>query len=534
LQAQSDAPPDARSLLMRSGDSVLMADTVRLEGTEITDISFPGNHNTITGTFVLDRAGERMRLEFSVANSKSLVLNDGENVWVYNAASHTYFHAEQAHPPMADPFGRLKYSRDPEAFHDAGILREESLPFGAVQVPCYVVHAAYDSVPGNLTARNANRTVWISKTDSRILRDLWDFTVKSGDNTVKNEISDTYTVIDSGMPTAPGTFIFTPPAGSREMTLGAPANATQNPPVAMPKIAAARAVLEHGAQPEYTPEARAAGLQGTVSLYVVLGSDGRPSSVDVIQGLGLGLDEKAIEAVRKYQYNTADREIGEVDVPFRLDPPAPWDVPGDVFSAIVPPGQKVKHREDPILTRYVVPEAAACQTTGDVELRFRIGTDGSPRDVLVARGNTGTVGDAAVKAVEGWHFTPATINGKLAEGHGEAELECRHEGMILESEKSKRPDYRVGGGISPPVLIYKAEPEYAEEARKAKLQGTVMLYVQISPGGKPTAMKVVKSLGLGLNQKALQAVKRWRFRPGMKAGQPVTVEATIEVNFKLL
>jgi TonB family protein len=139
-----------------------------------------------------------------------------------------------------------------------------------------------------------------------------------------------------------------------------------------------------------------------------------------------------------------------------------------------------------------------------------------------------------VKAVEGWHFTPATINGKPAEGHGEAELECRHEGMILESEKSKRPDYRVGGGISPPVLIYKAEPEYAEEARKAKLQGTVMLYVQISPGGKPTAMKVVKSLGLGLNQKALQAVKRWRFRPGMKAGQPVTVEATIEVNFKLL
>jgi TonB family protein len=106
--------------------------------------------------------------------------------------------------------------------------------------------------------------------------------------------------------------------------------------------------------------------------------------------------------------------------------------------------------------------------------------------------------------------------------------------MLLDSEKPKLPVYRVGNGVRPPVLIWKVEPEYSEEARKAKLQGSMMFYVQISPSGKPTAMKVVKSLGLGLDQKATEAAKRWRFTPGMKDGEPVTVEATIEVNFKLL
>jgi protein TonB len=94
--------------------------------------------------------------------------------------------------------------------------------------------------------------------------------------------------------------------------------------------------------------------------------------------------------------------------------------------------------------------------------------------------------------------------------------------------------FRVGGGVSPPVLLYKKEPEYSEEARKAKHQGTVLLYVQIDASGKATNMKVVKSLGLGLDEKAMEAVANWKFTPGKKDGKAVTVEATIEVNFRLL
>jgi periplasmic protein TonB len=94
--------------------------------------------------------------------------------------------------------------------------------------------------------------------------------------------------------------------------------------------------------------------------------------------------------------------------------------------------------------------------------------------------------------------------------------------------------YRVGGGVTSPVLMAKVEPQYSEEARKAKYQGTVLLYVEIDPSGRATNIKVQRSLGLGLDEKAIEAVKQWKFKPGYKDGKPVMVAATIEVNFRLL
>ncbi len=94
--------------------------------------------------------------------------------------------------------------------------------------------------------------------------------------------------------------------------------------------------------------------------------------------------------------------------------------------------------------------------------------------------------------------------------------------------------FRVGGGVSAPVLLFKVEPEYSEEARKAKYQGTVLLYIEVDPSGHATNIRVQRSLGLGLDEKAIEAVKKWKFRPGQKDGKPVTVAATIEVNFRLL
>ncbi len=94
--------------------------------------------------------------------------------------------------------------------------------------------------------------------------------------------------------------------------------------------------------------------------------------------------------------------------------------------------------------------------------------------------------------------------------------------------------FRVGGGVTAPALLYKVEPEYSEEARKAKYQGTVVLYVEVDTAGKARNLRVIRSLGLGLDEKAIEAVQKWKFRPGQKNGQPVVVAATIEVNFRLL
>jgi len=89
-------------------------------------------------------------------------------------------------------------------------------------------------------------------------------------------------------------------------------------------------------------------------------------------------------------------------------------------------------------------------------------------------------------------------------------------------------------GITPPVLRYKKLPEYSEEARKAKYQGTVVLNVEVDASGQATNVNVVRHLGLGLDEKAVEAVGQWRFQPGMKDGKAVTMQAQVEVNFRLL
>ncbi len=94
--------------------------------------------------------------------------------------------------------------------------------------------------------------------------------------------------------------------------------------------------------------------------------------------------------------------------------------------------------------------------------------------------------------------------------------------------------YRVGGGVTAPKLLYKTEPEYSEIARATKYQGTVTLQVEIGPDGLAHNIQVVRSLGMGLDEKAIDAVSQWHFAPGTKDGQPVTVAAAIEVNFRLL
>jgi TonB family protein len=78
------------------------------------------------------------------------------------------------------------------------------------------------------------------------------------------------------------------------------------------------------------------------------------------------------------------------------------------------------------------------------------------------------------------------------------------------------------------------EPEYSEEARKAKYSGFVLLSIIVNTDGRAEEIRVVKSLGMGLDEKAIEAVQKWRFKPGRNRGGPVKVRAQIEVNFRLL
>jgi periplasmic protein TonB len=93
--------------------------------------------------------------------------------------------------------------------------------------------------------------------------------------------------------------------------------------------------------------------------------------------------------------------------------------------------------------------------------------------------------------------------------------------------------FHVGGGVSPPRPIYKPDPEFSEEARKAKYQGVCTLQMVVGVDGRPSQIKVLGSLGMGLDEKAIEAVRNWKFEPGMKEGHPVATIIAVEVDFHL-
>jgi periplasmic protein TonB len=91
----------------------------------------------------------------------------------------------------------------------------------------------------------------------------------------------------------------------------------------------------------------------------------------------------------------------------------------------------------------------------------------------------------------------------------------------------------VGGSVSAPVVLFAPEPMFSEEARKQKVGGNVLVYLQVDANGRPMHERVLRGIGLGLDERALEAVKQYRFKPAMENGKPVAVEMNIEVTFTI-
>ena len=92
---------------------------------------------------------------------------------------------------------------------------------------------------------------------------------------------------------------------------------------------------------------------------------------------------------------------------------------------------------------------------------------------------------------------------------------------------------RIGGGVSAPVVLFAPEPEFSEEARKAKVAGNVLVYLQVDTSGRPVHVRVLRGIGLGLDEKAIEAVRQYKFKPATENGKPVPVEMNVEVNFQI-
>ena len=215
------------------------------------------------------------------------------------------------------------------------------------------------------------------------------------------------------------------------------------------------------------------------------------------------------------------------------------------------------HKEDPKYPK----EARKKKIQGQVVLQVTVDENGKVNRAAGISGDLSLV-NAAEEAILKWEFEPFTQNGQAVSVQQNltfnfdlnrkiTELElplpepkplsasvASHLPIRLRESKAPPPGvvtgvFRVGGAVSAPRVSYSPDPEYSDEARRAQYQGTCVLSLIVGPDGLPQDIRVARSLGMGLDEKAIEAVKQWRFQPALKDGKPVAVAINIEVQFRL-
>lgn len=194
--------------------------------------------------------------------------------------------------------------------------------------------------------------------------------------------------------------------------------------------------------------------------------------------------------------------------------------------------------------------------TGEVEFSLIVDADGVPRDVTFLRPIGNDLDLLAMKLVRADRFKPAQFNGspvavgeaitiKLdtcvvteTDAFGKTARSIRlHSApnQVLSKWKNAPTEFpqKTGSGVAAPVPIYTVSPDFSEEARKAMYQGEVVVQVIVDANGIPQNPRVVRPLGMGLDEKAIEAVRHYRFKPAMNNGKPVPVIMTIAINFRM-
>jgi TonB family protein len=176
-----------------------------------------------------------------------------------------------------------------------------------------------------------------------------------------------------------------------------------------------------------------------------------------------------------------------------------------------------------------------------------VGADGLPTSVKCIFRNESVYDAGAIAAIQKSKFTPGLLGDKpvpvlvhvrVPFFHLKPALPVILQRYALRAEGRDQAPGRGSGlgmiaiGVTRPKLIHSEEAEFSDEARRNRVEGTVLVSFTVSEQGLPTDLRVVKSIGYGLDEKALQAVSRYRFEPAMKDGKPVPVPISVEVSFR--
>ncbi len=174
-------------------------------------------------------------------------------------------------------------------------------------------------------------------------------------------------------------------------------------------------------------------------------------------------------------------------------------------------------------------EAREKQLQGQVLVKILVSATGDVDGVEVISGDP-ILAKAAVEAARKWKFKPFIRNGKPAAVSANIPFDFAFSENVADSSAPKR--VRVSSGVSAGLLIHKVRPVYPEEARRAHIQGTVLLQAEISKDGRIANLRLISGPP-ELASAAIAAVQQWRYRPYLLMGNPVEVETQIQVNFRL-
>jgi TonB family protein len=214
-----------------------------------------------------------------------------------------------------------------------------------------------------------------------------------------------------------------------------------------------------------------------------------------------------------------------VDIDFSLPSGSPWRIRLAAYK-VKTDSTRSEILTKPLLNRYIAPDPAVCpENGGSAIITATIETSGSPKSVKPQIPDT--LGAAGAKAVASWRFQPGTANGKPREASAIIELDC---GSSPTTEPSPRAPV---GNSTKPIPIFHPDPSYTKEALEAKWSGNVVLSIVVDATGHARNIRVISPLGLGLDEKAVEAVKTWRFTPGKTEGRPVPFNAQINVSFRV-
>jgi TonB family protein len=320
LAASAQAGEDARSLLKSISNAMRSADSLRVEGMSVRDTTGEQGTSHQEISFELVTRGPLVMRYHRAGPSPGLQVCDGASLWTYAEASNSYVkgaaNVEDCNPPFARWSDLSKY------LVEAKVIGNDHSDFEGRPQDCEVIDATYETprplLPEVPSAGRMERIFCVDPLRRLILREqLGPSPAASSTGGVHFSMTITYSHVELNPALEPSVFQFQPPDGSHEASAEVQKVAARIDPPTL--------ISKH--EPKYSSEARRARLQGSVLVSLVVGTDGIPQNVKVLRGLGLGLDEKAVEAVQGWKFQPA-RKAGEpiavpaqVEVSFRLHQP---------------------------------------------------------------------------------------------------------------------------------------------------------------------------------------------------------------------